>query len=102
MTLPPYFITRTLGNIGGRLDVIEERSVTGDNRRGRLRQNQLADIGVGDEEAGEHLGGGRNRQNERVMGELTKRMEVEVSDFNGKFGLDVFHVWLVFLEDYFE
>jgi hypothetical protein len=59
-------------------------------------------MGVSDEKVGEHLGGGRNRQNKRVMGELTTLIKVEVFDFNGKFGLDVFHVWLVFLKDYFE
>jgi hypothetical protein len=50
----------------------------------------------------EHLGGGRNRENENVMNKLTKQMKVEVSDFNGKFDPDVFHDWLVSLEDYFE
>jgi hypothetical protein len=50
----------------------------------------------------EHLGGGRNRENEKVMNKLTNQMKVEVSNFNGKFDPDVFHDWLVSLEDYFE
>jgi len=29
-------------------------------------------VGVGEEEMGEHLGGGRNRENEKVMNKLTK------------------------------
>jgi hypothetical protein len=51
---------------------------------------------------GEHLGGGRNRENKKVINKLIKQMKVEVSDFNGKFDPDVFHDWLVSLEDYFK
>ena len=59
-------------------------------------------MGVGEEEMGEQYGGGRNRENEKVMNKLTKQMKVEVSDFNGKFDPDVFHDWLVSLKNYFE
>lgn len=43
--------------------------------------------------------GGSNKQ---VFDELTKIVNVEEFDFNGKFDPDAFHDWMVSLDDYFE
>lgn len=95
-------VTGTLGTIAVRLDGIEEKSNNGEHRRGRMAQNPIGDVGMDDEEVGEHLGGNRYRDNGRMVDDFTRNMKVDVTDFNGKFDPDAFHDWMVSLEDYFE
>jgi hypothetical protein len=92
-------VTSTLGTIVGRLEHIEERSNNVDHRRGRV--NQGGNVAIDVEEVGEHVGDYRNRDG-RVFDELSRGIRVDVSDFTGRQDPDVFHDWLVSLEDYFE
>ncbi|KAL5800191.1 hypothetical protein ACOSQ4_033075 [Xanthoceras sorbifolium] len=75
----------------------------------------LHDIGNSEDEREVQFGGGRRRAHKvapmqfhrpdarlEPLGELTKRMKVEVSDFLGKLDPDAFQDWVTALKDYFD